>query len=325
MTRIQAAIVRHKVKIRVALVALIVIAIFILGWKGGIDYVTNLYTELIGVAISIGFTVVFVDTFYERRSRERETQAMKARLVREAGSRSNDIAISAVDTLREREWLTGENGLLRGERFWMANLRNADLHRANLQDAFMEMADLRGADLHEAILKGADLNGADLRDAFVSDTDLSGASMNGARIEAVDWPAAYMPDVDLSAAYASNANLQGATLERADLQGAILDKAWLQGASFQEALMSGTTLEEANLSKANLCGTDLSYANLYGANLQGAYISAATNLAGATMPDGKSYAENKNIERFTNEKDPGYQKALQKINEIRINSGYYVL
>ena len=124
--------------VRFVFVGLIALAVFVLGWIGGSDYVTNIYTELIGVIISIGVTVVIVDQFYERRDREREkeqaqreeerrTEELKRRLVRDAGSRSNDVAIAAIDELREREWLEGDKGLLKGADLWKTNLKGAFL------------------------------------------------------------------------------------------------------------------------------------------------------------------------------------------------------
>ena len=95
---------------RLVLIALIAIAIFVLGWKGGEDYVTNIYTELIGVILSTGVTVVIVDQFYERRDRElrkeqqrrdkeSRTQALKERLLGEVDSEVNQIALRAIDTI----------------------------------------------------------------------------------------------------------------------------------------------------------------------------------------------------------------------------------
>ena len=69
------------------------------------DYWMNLFTEGIGVLASIGFTVFIIDRLNAKRDRERQTQDLKDRLVREAGSRSNDIAISAVEQLRAKDWL----------------------------------------------------------------------------------------------------------------------------------------------------------------------------------------------------------------------------
>ena len=86
-----------------------------------------------------------------------------------------------------------------------ANLRRADLHRAylngaDLRSADLYRADLTGADLSGADLRGADLHLADLRDAELNSTDLSGAKSilaigpGGSRedmLYAVTWPDGY--------------------------------------------------------------------------------------------------------------------------------------
>ena len=59
---------------------------------------------------------------------------------------------------------------------WGANLWGADLWRANLWGANLKRADLRGANLWGADLEGADLEGADLRGA-----NLWGANLRGAK------------------------------------------------------------------------------------------------------------------------------------------------
>ena len=63
------------------------------------------------------------------------------------------------------------------------NLREADLHRANLCEADLCGANLRGADLHRANLCEADLCGANLRGA-----DLHRANLCGANIDYACWP-----------------------------------------------------------------------------------------------------------------------------------------
>ncbi len=70
-----------------------------------------------------------------------------------------------------------QNGAdLRGANLIRANLSGADLIRANLRGADLIRADLRGADLSGAYLRGADLRGADL-----SGANLSGAYLRGAK------------------------------------------------------------------------------------------------------------------------------------------------
>ena len=203
--------------VRLLLIALITLAIFLLGWIGGSDYVTNIYTELIGVTLSTGVTVVIVDQFYERRDRERQTNELKERLVQEARSRSNPRAIAAIEQLREKGWLVGDKGLLKGAYLAGADLQNADLNKANLHGA-----DLQNAKLQKVLMSAGNLQDANLR--FVS--------LQRARL----W----------------EANLQDTKLWKADLQEAKLFKANLQNADLLGAYLQGATVRNANFSDATL-------------------------------------------------------------------------
>ena len=160
------------------------------------DYHMNLYTEMIGVVVSIGITVFVIDRVYERREtarlkgqaqreKVRETQELKERLVHQAGSRVNQIAVNAVEELRHNGWLQGDDGLLEKADLTEANLRGANLKKANLQGAWLteanlqgaklQWADLREAELIDAKFQGAQLQGADLRKAEMEEAKLDGA------------------------------------------------------------------------------------------------------------------------------------------------------
>src|SRR5438128_462035 len=73
-----------------------------------------------------------------------------------------------------------------------ANLRGADLWRADLQGADLGGANLPGADVLEANLQGADLGGANLQGA-----DLQGASLDGADFQSTWIVRANLKGVDL--------------------------------------------------------------------------------------------------------------------------------
>ena len=98
------------------------------------------------------------------------------------------------------KWLNEEGGKradLRGADLVRADLETADLREADLRGANLVRADLETADLSEADLRGADLRGANLRDACLRDVNLRGADLCGA-------------------------DLRGANLGSADLRGALL-------------------------------------------------------------------------------------------------------
>ena len=79
-----------------------------------LGYLMNTFTEIIGFVLGVAITVIIVD----RRAERRETERLKQDLVRRAGGRSNESAKEAIDYLRYQEWLTGEDGLLRGGIWW---------------------------------------------------------------------------------------------------------------------------------------------------------------------------------------------------------------
>jgi hypothetical protein len=127
-------------------------------------------------------------------------------------------------------------------------------------------ADLRGADLSRANLSGADLSRADLSCANLSGADLSRADLSCA---------------DLSRANLSGADLRGADLSRADLSCADLSRADLSCANLSCADLRGADLSGADLSRADLSCADLSRANLRGAK-EAEYAIARTRI----LPDG---------------------------------------
>jgi uncharacterized protein YjbI with pentapeptide repeats len=109
------------------------------------------------------------------------------------------------------KWIDGEYGGAR------ADLRGANLRRADLRDADLRGANLRRADLRDANLRGANLRRADLRDANLSGADLSGADLRRADLFGADLFGADLRDANLRGADLRRANLRRADLRRADL------------------------------------------------------------------------------------------------------------
>jgi len=192
------------------------------GDDGGLGYVTNLYTEL----LSIGVTIVVLD----RINQYRERQNLKKRLVAEAGSRSQTTAVSAVDWLRREGWLEGDDGLLKDIDLRGANLAGVDLSRANLEGTNLWGTNLEGVNVGFAKLEGADLRGAKLEGANLRGAKLEGANLNGAKLEKASlW----------------EANLEGADLRYAKLGGAVLDNANLDNTNLiSTTLPDGMKWEE---------------------------------------------------------------------------------
>ena len=192
-------------------------------------YGTNLYTEAMGVLV----TILVLDRINQWRDR----QATKKRLVREAGSRSNELAIAAVEWLRAEDWLTGKDGLLKDAHLWSAVLDKANLSYANLQGVY---------------LRDASLIGVDFRNVNLSDTNLRQVNLTGAQLG----------DADLQSANLHNSNLRDAVLLRANMSNARLTYVDFTGANLKDAILSGADLtgaffdEKTVLPDANPTGRD---------------------------------------------------------------------
>lgn len=283
---------------------LIVLAASVLigaGWFGGDTeaYRMNLFTEGMGIVA----TVFLINRWYAHRERTN----LQSRLIREAGSRSHDIAISAVEWMDREGWLRGEDGLLKGANLREARLQDARMDRANLEGANLDAADLRGANLQGAILRSANLFRVDLRCwSKLREADLSGAKLSLANLEQVDLQMANLDGANLSSANLKGADLVNATLKdammletnleasnlsKADLEGANLMHAnlkmarWLRHAILRRANLSFVDLEDVDLGEMDLSGatlqcvdlrnTKLFGTNLHNADLRGAYLEGA--------------------------------------------------
>ena len=196
-------------------------------------FVDGIWPETVGILV----TVFFIDRLNKRRDEQRAQQDLQIRLVRDAGSSVNDVALKAIEELRAHGWLTGEDGLLKGANLTNANLQKANLNHANLQRATLVGANLQEAELTQTNLDGASLSGANLQGAWLSGVDLQGV---------IWW----------------HAKLDGASLVGVNLQGARLTSA-----NFEKAYLIDVNLKEANLFRANLKGADLNASHLEGANL----------------------------------------------------------
>jgi uncharacterized protein YjbI with pentapeptide repeats len=169
------------------------------------------------------------------------------------------------------------------------NLSNAKCNKvcftaADLTDAVLVGADLQQADFTGAILRGADLSGADIQGAIFTDADLSGATLRSVivtedkvkkmfahlggytSLERFDY--ATLSGVDLSDSNFSDVNFRGA-----DLSGTNFSEAMLDGANFAGARLSRANFARASLWEANLAGADLEFADATGAKLDGANLS----------------------------------------------------
>ena len=207
----------------------IVLGPFLFGMiNGRDDYRTNLITEAMG----IGFTVLVIDWIYELRA----NRDLKRRLVRESGSRSNDIAISAIEYLRDKRWLCGDDGLLQEANLAHANLKDVDLHNANLEKSNMFWVRLELAELYDANMQQTCFEGADMSGVSMFRADLKRAILNYATVQRADLRLA-----DMRGAQFHSARMQGADLTGAFLEGAIWVNEFQQPADLTNATLPDGT------------------------------------------------------------------------------------
>lgn len=143
------------------------------------DFYANISAELASIAI----TVIIIDRLNERRRQREQTENRKKRLIREAGSTVNSVAINAIEELRECCWLIGNDSLL----------KNTQLPNADLSGAFLENANLSGTNLSRANLSKAELFGANLSGALLIDSNLKATEFGLNIFGDVHFPAT-LPD-----------------------------------------------------------------------------------------------------------------------------------
>src|SRR5271157_5076647 len=98
-----------------------------------------------------------------------------------------------------------------------ANLMRADLKGANLNLAYLAKANFAGANLEEADLRGARLNGAIFEGADLHGVNLQETKLYGAIFEGTDLRKADLQGSDLFGAILVKADLRGANLQGTDL------------------------------------------------------------------------------------------------------------
>lgn len=123
-----------------------------------------------------------------------------------------------------------------------------------------------GLDLCEANLRQRDLHGADLVGANLQRADLYKANLKRARLAGGNLEGAYLSLANLQRANLGFANLQGADLTGANLQAADLVMGNLEGAAFSWANLQGADLRGADLRRARLAHASLRDSNLENAN-----------------------------------------------------------
>jgi hypothetical protein len=103
----------------------------------------------------------------------------------------------------------------------------------------------------------ADLSRAELEDAHLSGVNLALANLTGTNLSGADLTGAILLGATMTNAYLANATLTDAFLFSADLRGTSLNEADLTGATLVGARLIGADLSDANLTRANLYNANL--------------------------------------------------------------------
>jgi len=263
----------------VFLIGLFIGAYYLSGENPRIEdaYWTNIITEGMGVFV----TVVILGLL----GRWYAIQDLKKRLVRQAGSVNHQIAINAVEELRQNRWLLREDKehLLRNADLARANLEHAFLFGADLDGARLSWARLRSADFNFAQLDGAKLIGSDLTNVKMIHTKLAGADLHKANLNGSD-----LRYVNLKGAQLQNARLNGVHMIYANLAKVLMEETNLAGSNLVGTNIRGSNLIRANLSDCDLAHVDLSDSNLFQSNLKNCVLYFTHFNENTVLPDAEN-------------------------------------
>ena len=239
-TRLQTmkrSVATHKWRIAGVLAIVVIALAVVLGYRlfeaDLVNYAMNLFTELLGVVLSVIVAVFIVDRINERGDREKQMR----RLVQEAGSRSRDTAVAATERLRANGWLAGDDGLLKGANLAHANLNEAELSNANLEQANFYWASLESTDMNEANLAGAIFNGASMTGASMFNANLDGAILDFAWLHNADFRLASLRGTRLVTSRLQNADFTGAYMEGAIWVDNVLSPGEFAGATLPDGTL----------------------------------------------------------------------------------------
>ncbi|MDJ1184916.1 pentapeptide repeat-containing protein [Roseofilum casamattae] len=137
--------------------------------------------------------------------------------------------------------------------FTDAKLQDADLSNANLQEATLEQTKLQDADLSNANLQGVTLQGSNLQGADLNKTNLVGAVLKEVTLTGVDLTETYLT---LTPEQPNSENLQTSKsilkVSDSDLTEVILDEVNLSGVQLENVTLTGGSFEKADLTQYDL-------------------------------------------------------------------------
>jgi uncharacterized protein YjbI with pentapeptide repeats len=283
-------------------------------------------------ALSIAITVIVLDRLNALRMLDERKQA----LFQQLKSRSNDLAIDALEQIQQhedwwsraieshRKYVPGVGKVIDlhgiqwagGVNLSQVQIPHAILEQANLTGAILENVDFSYARLFEANLSGTELNFANLTHAAlglanlrnsnllhskIKNANLTLADLTNANLHFADLSGSIMQGAKFIDAILSNVNLNGSDLNNADLSHSNLHESNFRNAGMGYANLSNTDLQSANLENAILYKAKLLGANLCNSNLRGANLTEAIFDEKTILPDA-------NLVEITNERGYMYDK-----------------
>ncbi|NET44301.1 MAG: globin [Okeania sp. SIO2B3] len=132
------------------------------------------------------------------------------------------------------------------------NKDNVSLRTLQAPGAYLASIDLKKANLNEANLSEACLDNANLKQANLSYANLANAKLSSSNLIDTNLSFSNLSNANLSSANLSNANLVCADLSNANMSGVNLSGATLSGAKIIETYLVGANLKDAKVSVAEL-------------------------------------------------------------------------
>lgn len=155
------------------------------------EWLEQNYANVSWELISIFITVGIIQATYEKKRHDEQID----RLMRETSSEVRDVAVKAVEDLREEGKLI--DGSLHSHSFWRGNLPNGSFYNGELVESNFSYAILNGANFNGAQLRRASFEGVSAKVSHFHRAILENVNMFMADLEGADFLDADLLDANL--------------------------------------------------------------------------------------------------------------------------------
>jgi len=178
-------------------------SLFIISLISIVFYLFQSKFDFAGVALNLGTEMLGAVITYLLIQNVIGKSETKEKLIINMRSKVRDVALQAIDELRQSNWLM--DGSLKEANLNGGNLRGVELYGANLLGASLTGVNLSGAKLYGVKLAGANLFNADLSSAILNSTDLDRANLRQANLYGTDLSTVHnLNRADLNGAWYSD-------------------------------------------------------------------------------------------------------------------------